>query len=173
MNLTVLKIYFTKHKYETIFYRNYKKFDNHKFKKALNRELMKLDLNIIDYEIFHEIVLSIINAHVPLKKKNFRENHATFVTKEFRKVVMKRSKLRKVYLKKRTEANKAAYNYQRNICVSLLRKSRWSFFENLHVKLVRDNKKFLKNEKHLLKTRISFQMIKRFLKPSTNYVVIL
>ena len=38
MNLTVLKMYFTKQKYETIFYRNYKKIDNLKFKEALNNE---------------------------------------------------------------------------------------------------------------------------------------
>ena len=99
MNLTVLKMFFTKQKHETIFYRNYKKFDNLKFKEALNRELMKHDLNNIDYEDFHEIVLSILNAHAPLKKKHLRANHASFVTKEFRKAVMKRARLRNVYLK--------------------------------------------------------------------------
>ena len=99
MNLTVLKKFFTKRKYDTIFYRNYKQLDNLKFKKALNRELMKHDLNNIDYEDFHEIVLSILNAHAPLKKKHLRANHASFVTKEFRKAVMKKARLRNVYLK--------------------------------------------------------------------------
>ena len=92
-------MFFTKQKHETIFYRNYKKFDNLKFKEALNRELMKHDLNNIDYEDFHEIVLSILNAHAPLKKKHLRANHASFVTREFRKAVMKRARLRNVYLK--------------------------------------------------------------------------
>ena len=92
-------MYFTKQKHETIFYRNYKKFDNLKFKEALNRELMKHDLNNIDYENFHEIVLSVLNAHPPLKKKHLSANHATLVTKEFRKAVMKRARLRNVYLK--------------------------------------------------------------------------
>ena len=41
-------MYFTKQKHETIFYRNHKNFDNLNFKEALNRELMKLDLNNID-----------------------------------------------------------------------------------------------------------------------------
>ena len=36
MNQTVLKMFFTKQKHETIFYGNYKKFDNLKFKEALN-----------------------------------------------------------------------------------------------------------------------------------------
>ena len=67
---------------------------------------------------------------------------------------MKRARLRNVYLKKRTEATKAAYNYQRNICVSLLRKSKRSYFENLNVKLVRDNKKFWKNVAPLFSNKI-------------------
>ena len=57
-----------------------------------------------------KIVFSILNAHAPLKKKPLRANHASFVTREFRKAVMKRARLRKVYLKKRTEATKAAYS---------------------------------------------------------------
>ena len=83
MNPTVLRMFFKKQKHETIFYRNYKKFDNIKFKEALNRELTKHDLNNIDFKNFYEIVLSILDAHAPLKKKHLRANHASFVTKEF------------------------------------------------------------------------------------------
>ena len=96
---------------------------------------MNHDLNNIDYENVREIVFSILNAHAPLKKKHLGANHASFVTEEFRKAVMKRARLREIYLKKRTEATKAAYKYQQNICVSLLRKSHRSYFENLNVKL--------------------------------------
>ena len=119
MNQTVLKIYFTKQKHDTVFYRNYKKFDNLKFKKALNRESMKHDVNNIDYEIVHGTVLSIANVFAPLKKKHL---HATFVTKKFRKAVIKRAALKNTHgllntfsrpweriRKKRTEAAKAAY----------------------------------------------------------------
>ena len=88
MNVTVLKIYFSKQKHRTIFYRSDKKFDKLKLEEELNRELMKHDVKNIDYEIIHEIVLSILNTHAPLKKKHLRANRATFVTKEFRKVVM-------------------------------------------------------------------------------------
>ena len=92
-----------------IFYRNHKKFDKLKFKESINRELLKNDANNIDYEIFHETVLSILKAHVPLKKKHVsRANHATFTTKKFWKAVMKRARLRNAYLNKRTEALKAA-----------------------------------------------------------------
>ena len=122
---------FTKQKHETIFYKNYKKFDNLKFKETRNREWTKHDLNNTVYETFHEIVLSILNVYAPLK------NHATFVTKELRKAFMKRARVRNIYLKKRTEATKAAKNYQRNICDSLLGKSRRSYYEELNEKLVK------------------------------------
>ena len=59
-------MYFTKQKPGTIFYRSYKEFDNLKFKE----ELMNYDVNNINYETFSEIVLSILNAHVPLRKKH-------------------------------------------------------------------------------------------------------
>ena len=61
---------------------------------------MKHDVNNIDYEFFHEIVLLILTAHVPLKKKHLGANHASFVIKEFRKAVMKEARLRNIYLKK-------------------------------------------------------------------------
>ena len=67
---------------------------------------------------------------------------------------MKRARLRNAYLKKPTGATKAAYNYQRNICVSLLRKSKRSYFENLSIKLVRDNKEFGKNVAPIFSNKI-------------------
>ena len=57
---------------------------------------------------------------------------------------MKRARLRNAYLKKRTEATKAAYSYQQNICISLLRKLKRSYFEKLNVKLVKITKKLEK-----------------------------
>ena len=101
---------------------------------------MKHDLNNIDYENFHEIVLPIFNAHALLKKKHLRANHTSFVTSEFRKAVMKRARLRNVDLKRRTEATKTVYNYQRKVYVNLFKKSRTCYFESLNVKLVKDKK---------------------------------
>ena len=65
---------------------------------------MKHDVSNTDYETFHETVLSIINAYAPYEKKHLRANHVTFVTNEFQKTVMKRARLRNVYLKKQTRA---------------------------------------------------------------------
>ena len=122
---------FAKQKHETIFYRNCKKFDNLKFKEALNRELMKHDVNNTDYEFFHGIVLTILNEHAPLKKKHLRANHANFINKRFQKAFMK------------SEATKTASSNWQNIC--LLKNPKRSSFEILNVKLVRSNKKLWKN----------------------------
>ena len=99
MNITVLKMFFSKQKHETIFFRNYKKFDNAAFREALNRELLKYDLNNIEHDTFQEIIVSLPNVYAPLKKKYLRANHASFVTKKLRKAIMLRTRLRNIYLK--------------------------------------------------------------------------
>ena len=40
MNITVLKMFFSKQKHETVVFQNYKNFDNSAFKEALNREIL-------------------------------------------------------------------------------------------------------------------------------------
>ena len=137
-------MFFSKQKHETVFFRNYKKFDNSAFREALNRELLKYDLNNIEYDTFQEIIVSLLNVYAPLKKKYLRANHASFVTKELRKAIMLRTRLRNIYLKQRTETTKVAYNRQRNKCVSILKKSKKSYFESLDTKFVKDNEKFWK-----------------------------
>ena len=79
-----------------------------------------------------------------------------FMTKQLSKETMKRSRLRSNFLRNRTEENKILYNRQRNYCVSLLRKSKKGYYENLNIKNVTDNKLFWKSVKPLLsdKSRI-------------------
>ena len=60
--------------------------------------------------------------------------------KEFSQAIMKGSKLRNDYLKHRSEENRLAYKKQRNFCVTLLRKKKADYFNNLDLNLVRDNK---------------------------------
>ena len=163
MNITVLKMFFSKQKHETVFFRNYKKFDNSAFREALNRELLKYDLSNIEYDTFQESIVFLLNVYAPLKKKYLRENHASFMTKELRKAIMLRTRLRNIYLKQRTETTKVAYNQQRNKCVSILKKSKKSYFESLEVKFVKENKKFWKRISpffsNKIKSKESFQVI--------------
>ena len=85
-------------KHETVFFQNYKNFDNSAFREALNRELLKYDLNNIEYDTFQEIMVSLLNVYAPLKKKYLRTNHAIFVTKELRTAITQRTRRRNIYL---------------------------------------------------------------------------
>ena len=59
---------------------------------------------------------------------------------------MDRSRLRNKFLRERerTKESKVAYNKQRNICVSLLRKSKRDYFANLDTKIMKGNRKVWK-----------------------------
>ena len=54
-----------------------------------------------------------------------------FFTKELSKEIMTRSRLHNKYIKNRNEENRAMYVKQRNYCVSLVRKSKKKYYENL------------------------------------------
>ena len=62
---------------------------------------------------------------------------------------MKRTRLKNKFIKYRCERNKRTYNEQRNLCVSLVRKAKKEYFDNLDLRNVTDNKKFWKTVKPL------------------------
>ena len=68
-------------------------------------------------------ILNVLNKLAPLKKY-LRANHSRFVNRELNKAIMQRSRLRNEYLKLKTRTAKIAYNKQRNVCVSILCKSK-------------------------------------------------
>ena len=67
------------------------------------------------------------------------------MTKDLSKNIMKRSRLRKKYLKNNNKENRKLYTKQRNYCVSLLRQTKKAYYENLDETKVSDNKLFLEN----------------------------
>ena len=148
MSKIILKIFFNKQKHETAFFQSYDKFDNSVFRKVLNTELLKYGLNNIKYDTFQELVVSFLNICAPLKKKNLRANHASFVKNELSKAIMQRTRLRNSYFKQSTttETTKVAYDQQRKECVSHLKKLKTSHFESLNKKFFEDNKKNLEKK---------------------------
>ena len=70
------------------------------------------------------------------------------------KAIMHRSKLRNIFLKNRTEENRNNYAKQRNLCVTLLRKSKREYFGNLDEKKLCDNKKFWSVVKPILSNKV-------------------
>ena len=80
--------------------------------------------NSLSLSEFLNICRVTFNSLVPLKKRHVRHNQAPFMNKQLSKAIMKRSKLRNEFLRKKSKESKLAYNKQRNFCVNLLKKSR-------------------------------------------------
>ena len=66
---------------------------------------------------------------------------------------MKRTRLRNKFLKYKTIEYQEEYNKQRNYCVSLLRKTKRSYYENLNERNVTDTKNFWKTVKPYLSNK--------------------
>ena len=79
------------------------------------------------------------------------------MNKKLSKEFMHRSKLKNLFHKNPTERNKMQYKKQRNVCLSLLRKEKKKYYNNLDLKLFKDNKLFWKRIKPLFseKTKLS------------------
>ena len=73
-----------------------------------------------------------------------RFNNNVFITKELRKEIMKRSKLRNKFNGNRNHENWCNFKFQRNYYVNLLRKAKKQYYGNLSVM---DNQTFLKTVK--------------------------
>ena len=91
--------------------------------------------------------MGIFNKHAPLKSKILRANDNPFMTKELRKAIMVRSRLRNKLNKKQTYSSKIAYKRQRNFCTSLLRKTKKEYYGNLNPINISYNKKCWKTVK--------------------------
>ena len=85
--------------FKKIIYRDYKKFDEQKFQHDLDQQMIKgkfyQEKNM--YESSSDTFKAVVNKHAPLKEKIVRGNNAPFMTKELRKVILNRSRLKKKY----------------------------------------------------------------------------
>ena len=70
------------------------------------------------------------------------------MTKNLKKAIMNRSRL-----KNQCQENKLAYNKQRNLCTSLLRKEKKNYFEGLDTSKITDNKMFWKTVKPMFSNK--------------------
>ena len=69
------------------------------------------------------------------------------MTKELRKEIMLRSKLKNKFNKERNHINWCNYKCQCNHCLSILHKTKKEYFNSLNIKQVPDNKLFWKSVK--------------------------
>ena len=129
--VTVLKTTYKKSKPKIITYRNYKSFNNDGFRNALQQIECNADNCDKNFDKFISSCRKILDQHAPQKKRCVRGNQSPFMNETLTKAIMHRSKLRNKFLKKRTEENRRKDTKQRNLCVTLLGKSRREYFGNL------------------------------------------
>ena len=92
--VSILKSHFKKEDPKIIICREYKYFDNEMFSNGLENELSKIGSLTLNYDIFKNACMDVINKHAPLKRKYIRANDAEYMDKELSQAIMKRSKLR-------------------------------------------------------------------------------
>ena len=141
MTITVLKSHFKNNDPITINYRKYKSFDDQKFRNAVISRIEQFETLNID--AFESVFVT------PMKKKIGRGNNAPFLNKTLFNEFMHRSKLKNQYHKEPTESNKTLYKKQRKFCVSLLKREKKTYYNNLDMKIFEDNKLFWKKIKPL------------------------
>ena len=153
MTLAVKRKSFKKLKPRVINYMSSKRFSNEVFRESLLGKLSQQTFVNNDYgfEKFYNITLKILDKYAPRKTKHARGNQMAFMTKDLSKNIMKRSRLRNKYLKNNNEENRKLYAKQRNYCVSLLRKTKKAYYENLDERKVSDDKLFFENKSSLSK----------------------
>ena len=98
----------------------------------------------LDYDYFKQAFMNILNRHAPMK-------NAPFMNKILSQAFMHRSKLKNKYNKYPTDQNKKNYNQQRNFCLSLLKREKRKYYNNLDLKIFKDNKTFWRRVKPLFR----------------------
>ena len=126
-----MKAKFTKASPKYVHYCHYKNFNEQDFRLELRG---KLEVDVVDtnYETFHNVYLNVLNKDAPIKTKVIRGNQVPYITKAYRKAVMKRSELKTKYLKKSTE-NFNKFREQKNFCSRLYKKERKKFLDKLDI----------------------------------------
>ena len=112
-------------------YRDYNRFDNLTFREKVAEEFNSNPLTMQDFSSFNSIIKCILDKEAPLKKKCLTANDGPFMTRELRKAIMKRTRLKNSFNKMRTNENRAASKKQRNLCVKILHQNKKFIMLNL------------------------------------------
>ena len=116
MTFTVTKMTFQKLKLRIINYRDYKFFDNIRYRNDFLQEISNsyLEFNDNRFSGFFDICRTTLDQHAPRKKRYARGNNMPFINKNLSREIIKCTKFRNKFLKDRTEENRNRYASQRN-----------------------------------------------------------
>ena len=154
--LSLFRSFFKEIPAKTIEYCNYSKFSPEAFLHKLDQELKKgIIYNSQDkqYDLFSDIFRTILDHHAPLKTKTIRGNQAKFMTKELSKSIMNRSRFKNRYLKWLSHEDFLAYKKAKNLCNSLNKKAKKTYFEKATENRIMGSKKFWSTVKPFLSSK--------------------
>ena len=156
MVVTVMKAYFQKQKPKVVTHRDYKDFSENDYRQRITYELSLLGYaNDITFDLFMNICKVTLDKVAPLKQKHIRSNHSPFLNKEILKAIMNKTRLRNKFLRSRSTKDRSAYNQQINFCLSLVRKTKKDYYNNLDHKKVTDSRSFWRTVKPLFSEKNS------------------
>ena len=142
--VTALKTFHKKQRPKIIHYRNYKNFENDNFRQNLKKELLKFDVTNAPLSKFTATVLSVLNKHAPKKLKYICSNNCNFMTKQLRKAIMNRLKLRNKFSKLETRNLKGAFIAKEISVLACSAKLKDVFFGKIDHRVVSNDRKFWK-----------------------------
>ena len=153
MIYTMLKTTFTKLPPKIKFYRSKKNFNETQFNEELFEKLHNSTTGI--YQVFQNSFEQVLNKHLPLKKKVLRGNHKPWVTKELRKQISIRSRLRNIANRTGDPSDINSFKNQRNF-VNMIRKSaQKNYFKSLNPKKLNMSRTFFNTFKPFFSSKYS------------------
>ena len=109
--------------------------------------------NVLEYSEFDSYFTNVPNRHAPLKTKLLRGNNMPHMTKDLRKAIMKRSRLKSIAIKTNKQLDWARYKTQRNLVVKLNKSAKKSLFGSINIK--KSQKSFWKTFKPLFSNKVN------------------
>ena len=153
MIITLLKGSFLKRGPRIIEYRDYSKYNTLDFRRDINDTINKLSSKM-NFDSMNTAMVKVLDQHAPIKKKYIRANDGKFMTKELKKAIMHRSKLKNKFNRNSTDDNWNKYKQQRNKCVAMLRRTKLHYYKHLDTHDLADNRTFWKTIKLVFTDKI-------------------
>ena len=125
-----MKCKFTKLPPKKIMYRDYSKLNPENYINEIKNEIPNEEIHM---GILNNFFVDIMNKHAPLKTKMVRRNNKAHVTKELRKVIMTRFRLKNIYNKTKNIADFDSFKKQRNHVVSLNKRFKKLYFKKIDI----------------------------------------
>ena len=110
--------------------------------------------NDLEFDLFKEALHEAFQRDAPIKQRYVCANQAPFINKTINEEIMERSRLRNKFLRTKSDIDKKAYNKQRNLCVSLIRREKKNFYNNISTRDITYNKTFWKTVETLFTDKI-------------------